>query len=688
MAWQARGGSKFSLGQPNKPPIITAAAAVIIAASSSSSLVVPSAAFTPVTQHLRSVQAKPKRQHGHLVVLRMDPEEVNGSSSSSSSSSSVSTLQQEEENATTSTIDDATSSSWSIGKPSPKIAEEAQKKLIAKKALTKLLERQQNDVQQTLDLIANLELEGYEHSIYESEDDNVNNYSIGSTAAAQQPASIAASIAAGADYGYISRSEGCRVPYNKYDNSNNNMMIDERFQDYGPPSNIFSLGSQQFMRNLRAMFNEYKDEEDNLQLTPRQIELQDQLSTLTLNSTAIWEREESRGPLLAPLIIKIPYLVLCYLLDVIFENRNPFSRFFLLETVARMPYFSYITMLHLYETLGFWRRSADIKRIHFAEEWNEFHHLLIMESLGGDQPYYVRFMAQHSALVYYLVLCGLWMASPSLSYKFSEMLETHAVDTYGQFIDENEEKLKKLPPSMIAVEYYTVGLSDPMFGEYQTRHGTVQGGDSSEAVASILRGKDGQRINGVRKPGTNMKSLYDVFTAIRNDEGDHVNTMQSCLDPSEPTLSSGLESRVLTGVALAAATSYLFGNYPGFDSLNGIMDGLTTLTSSGGGVGGDALVDGLAETMTLDLDQVLTDTSSDAPGIINGSVGGLAGLANGLNEVGGESAVEVDEDAITDTASSALEDMAAGGMEGFEFEAIMDTIRSIIVAILELTPFV
>jgi hypothetical protein len=280
------------------------------------------------------------------------------------------------------------------------------------------------------------------------------------------------------------------------------------------------------------------------------------------------------------------------------------------------------------------------------------------------------------------------MASPSLSYKFSEMLETHAVDTYGQFIDENEEKLKKLPPSMIAVEYYTVGLSDPMFGEYQTRHGTVQGGDSSEAVASILRGKDGQRINGVRKPGTNMKSLYDVFTAIRNDEGDHVNTMQSCLDPSAPTLSSGLESRVLTGVALAAATSYLFGNYPGFDSLNGIMDGLSTLTSSGGGVGGNALVDGLAETMTSDLDQVLTDTSSDAPGIINGIVGGLAGLANGLNEVGGESAVEVDEDAITDTASSALEDMAAGGMEGFEFEAIMDTIRSIIVAILELTPFV
>jgi ubiquinol oxidase len=487
-----------------------------------------------------------------------------------------------------------------------------------------------------------------------------------------KPATIAASIATAADYGFISRSEGCRVPYNKYDT-----VLDERFQDYGPPSNILSLGSQQFMRNLRAMFNEYQDESDK-QLTPRQIELQEQLSTLTLNSTAIWERERSRGPLIAPLIIKTPYYVLCYLLDVVFEGRNPFQRFFLLETVARMPYFSYITMLHLYETLGFWRRSADIKRIHFAEEWNEFHHLLIQESLGGDQPFYVRFMAQHSALVYYVVLCVLWMASPSLSYKFSEMLETHAVDTYGQFIDENEDKLKELPPSLIAVEYYTVGISDPMFGEMQTKH-------NGPSAAKIGAGG----AHRVRKSGMSMKSLYDVFVAIRNDEGDHVNTMQSCLDPTAPTLSQGLESRVLTGVALTAAASYLFGNYPGFDSLNGMIDSLSTVTTGGGG---DIAMDGLTE-MTSELDQILTDSSNDAPGIMNGIVGGLAGLANRLNDLNEKGlsteateAVEVDENTVTDVAGSALEDVA-GGLEGFEMEAIVDAIRNVIVAILELIPF-
>jgi len=296
------------------------------------------------------------------------------------------------------------------------------------------------------------------------------------------------------------------------------------------------LGSQQFMRNLNAMKGEYKDEDD-IELTPQQKYMRKQLKSLTLNSTAIWERERSRGPLVAPLVIKIPYLVLCYLLDVVFEDRYVPARFYLLETVARMPYFSYIAMLQLYETLGFWRRSKDVKRVHFAEEWNEFHHLVIMESLGGDQPWWVRFMAQHSAIAYYIGLSILFAISPSLSYKFSELLETHAVDTYGQFVDENEERLKKMPPSLAAVEYYTVGVSDPMFGEYQT--------------SAIAAGTD------IRKSGTNMTSLYDVFVAIRSDEGDHVGTMKACLDPNVPVISPSLETRFLTGVALSSAVGYL-----------------------------------------------------------------------------------------------------------------------------------
>jgi ubiquinol oxidase len=257
----------------------------------------------------------------------------------------------------------------------------------------------------------------------------------------------------GYDYGFISRSEGAtsllKSGGDLYD---------------GPPGSLFEIGQQQFVRNLRAMVGEYRDE-PNLELSSKQLQYRKQLNSLTLNTSAIWEQE---GKIEAPFIIKVPYIAICTLLDVVFDGKYAPSRFFLLETVARMPYFSYISMIHLYETLGFWRRSADVKRIHFAEEINEYRHLLIMESLGGDQTWWVRFMAQHAAIVYFVVLCLVWALSPTLSYRFSELLETHAVHTYGVFLDENEEKLKKLPPSLAAVEYYIFGASDPFYAEFQT----------------------------------------------------------------------------------------------------------------------------------------------------------------------------------------------------------------------------
>lgn len=337
--------------------------------------------------------------------------------------------------------------------------------------------------------------------------------------------SMAASLMKSRDYGFNSRSEGPTF---------SELKGGEAFVQYGPPANVLRLGFKQFFRNLDAMRGEYEGEED-IELTEEQKELQSKLDDLTLDSNAIWERE---GKIEAPLIIKIPYLFLCYMLDVVFESKYVPARFFLLETVARMPYFSYISMLHLYESLGFWRRSADVKRVHFAEELNEYRHLLIMESLGGDQKWWVRFMAQHSALAYFLALCILWLLSPTLSYRFSELLETHAVNTYSQFLDENEDVLKELPPPMAATDYYCFGASDPFYSEFQT--------------TAISSGGE------IRRPGKNMMSLYDVFTAIRDDEGDHVSTMNQCLDPSAAVRSASLEQRLLFGSALFVAGSSLF----------------------------------------------------------------------------------------------------------------------------------
>lgn len=90
-------------------------------------------------------------------------------------------------------------------------------------------------------------------------------------------------------------------------------------------------------------------------------------------------------------------------------------------------------------------------QVHFAEEFNELHHLQIMETLGGDLLWFDRFLAYHSAVLYFWVLIAIFLVSPALAYNFSELIEAHAVDTYGEFVDANEEVLKSLPPPLVAV---------------------------------------------------------------------------------------------------------------------------------------------------------------------------------------------------------------------------------------------
>lgn len=230
-------------------------------------------------------------------------------------------------------------------------------------------------------------------------------------------------------------------------------------------------------------------------------ELQKTLKKLTLSNEAVWERENSRPPVEAPWWILGPYYILCLMLDVIFKDR-PIQRFWFLETVARMPYFSYISMLHLYETLGWWRVGAEVRKVHFAEEWNEMHHLKIMESLGGDLEWRDRFFGQHAAFFYYWILNLMFLISPKVAYNFSELIEMHAVDTYGQFVDENEKLLKNLPPPPVAVDYYE-SEDLYMYDEFQT-----------------------SQLPETRRP--KIDSLYDVFSAIAGDEYEHVKTMVAC----------------------------------------------------------------------------------------------------------------------------------------------------------------
>ena len=97
-------------------------------------------------------------------------------------------------------------------------------------------------------------------------------------------------------------------------------------------------------------------------------------------------------------MIRLLVGILVFVINNLYANR-PYPRFYVLETVARVPYFSFLSVLHLYETLGLWRK-ADWLKIHFAESWNELHHLLIMESLGGADFWGDRLLARATALVY------------------------------------------------------------------------------------------------------------------------------------------------------------------------------------------------------------------------------------------------------------------------------------------------
>ncbi|MFK8184945.1 MAG: alternative oxidase [Phormidesmis sp.] len=204
-------------------------------------------------------------------------------------------------------------------------------------------------------------------------------------------------------------------------------------------------------------------------------------------------------------MVRVLVGVLVFVINVVYKKR-PYPRFYVLETVARVPYFSYLSVLHLYETLGWWRK-VDWLKVHFAESWNELHHLLIMEELGGGDRWIDRFLARHTALLYYWIVIGLYLISPKSAYYFMEKVEQHAFSSYDKFLKENVDLLKSQPAPQIAINYYRDG-DLYMFDEFQTAH-----------------------ASGYRRP--KIDNLYDVFVAIRDDENEHVKTMVACQKPAE-----------------------------------------------------------------------------------------------------------------------------------------------------------
>jgi ubiquinol oxidase len=168
-------------------------------------------------------------------------------------------------------------------------------------------------------------------------------------------------------------------------------------------------------------------------------------------------------------------------------------------------------VLHLYETFGWFRQKEYIK-LHFAETWNELHHLLIMESLGGSDRFADRFVAQHIAFFYYWLVIAVYMTSPAIAYDLNKHVENHAFNTYDEFLREHEEELKLQPAPQVAIDYYQDG-DLALFDAFQ---------NDAFDVAMKLKTKN-EVSTPPRRPVVN--NLYDVFFNIRADEGEHAITM-------------------------------------------------------------------------------------------------------------------------------------------------------------------
>lgn len=144
-------------------------------------------------------------------------------------------------------------------------------------------------------------------------------------------------------------------------------------------------------------------------------------------------------------------------------------------------------------------------RTHYAEADNELHHLLIMEELGGNSSPVDRFLAQSMAFGYYWYVIVVYFLSEPAAYHLSELIEDHAFDTYDGFLKNHGERLKKMPVPAIANKYYE--KDNPFLFDLFC---TVK-----EA------GADG--TYSARRP--ELKSLYDVFVNIRDDEREHWKTL-------------------------------------------------------------------------------------------------------------------------------------------------------------------
>ena len=132
------------------------------------------------------------------------------------------------------------------------------------------------------------------------------------------------------------------------------------------------------------------------------------------------------------------------ILDFLYRGRD-YQRFWVLEEIARAPYFAFLSVLHFRESMGL--RGPEhlyLMKEHFDQSVNETEHLEYMESRGGNAYFIDRFVAKHLVLIYYWVNVVYYWLAPQSAYHLSYEVEVHAATTYAKFLAYNGDDEKIL----------------------------------------------------------------------------------------------------------------------------------------------------------------------------------------------------------------------------------------------------
>ena len=132
------------------------------------------------------------------------------------------------------------------------------------------------------------------------------------------------------------------------------------------------------------------------------------------------------------------------IIDYLYKGRD-YPRFWVLEEIARAPYFAFLSVLHLRESMGL--RGPEhlyLMKEHFNQSVNETEHLEYMESRGGNRYWIDRAFARHLVLLYYWVNVVYYWLAPRSAYHLSYEVEIHAATTYAKYIAKNGDDKKIL----------------------------------------------------------------------------------------------------------------------------------------------------------------------------------------------------------------------------------------------------